>query len=234
MLALIAAAALTAPAPVAAPPAQAADALRPAIVQRPIPFGPARRRETAAYARRHYGLDTFRLRDPRVIVQHLTVNDSIRATYNAFAPDRPDPELHELPGVCAHFVVGRDGTIVQFVPLSIMCRHTVGLNWTALGIEHVGHRDADVLRNPRQLRASLRLSRWLRCRFGVPVRDVIGHYESLRSPYHRERVARLRRQTHGDWVTASMRRYRARLRALPCPAGAPSSAASSRARDTSL
>jgi N-acetylmuramoyl-L-alanine amidase len=233
MLALLAAAALGAPVPLAAPPPQAADALRPPIVQRPIPFGAARRRETAAYARRHYGLDTFRLRDARVIVEHLTVNDSIDATYNTFAPDRPDVELHELPGVCSHFVVGRDGTIVQFVPLSIICRHTVGLNWTALGIEHVGRRDSDVLGNPRQLRASLRLTRWLRCRFGIAIGDVIGHNESLRSRFHRERVARLRRQTHGDWVAASMRRYRARLRALPCPAGAPSSAASSRVRETS-
>jgi N-acetylmuramoyl-L-alanine amidase len=232
MLALLAAVALGAPAPVAAAPAQAAEELRPPIVQRPIPFGAARRRETAAYARRHYGLDTFRLRDPRVIVQHLTVNDSIDATYDAFAPDRPDVELHELPGVCAHFVVGRDGTIVQFVPMSIMCRHTVGLNWTALGVEHVGRRDAEVLGNRRQLRASLRLTRWLRCRFGIAIRDVIGHNESLRSRFHRERVARLRRQTHGDWVAASMRRYRARLRALECPAGTPSSAASRRVRDT--
>jgi N-acetylmuramoyl-L-alanine amidase len=114
-----------------------------------------------------------------------------------------------------------------------MCRHTVGLNWTALGIEHVGRRDADVLGNPRQLRASLALTRWLRCRYGIRVRDVIGHNESLGSPYHRERVARLRRQTHGDWVAGSMRRYRARLRALSCPAGTATSAASSRARDTS-
>jgi N-acetylmuramoyl-L-alanine amidase len=233
MLALLAAAMLGAPAPQGIPPPQAADALRPAIVERPIPFGAARRRQTAAYARRHYGLDTFRLRGPRVIVEHLTINDSIDATFATFAPNRPDVELHELPGVCSHFVVGRDGTIVQFVPLSIMCRHTVGLNWTALGIEHVARRDADVLGNPRQLRASLALTRWLRCRYGIRVRDVIGHTESLGSPYHRERVARLRRQTHGDWVEASMRRYRARLRALSCPAGTAASAASSRARDTS-
>jgi N-acetylmuramoyl-L-alanine amidase-like protein len=213
MLALLAAAAVAVPLP---PPAQSADALRPPIVQRPIPFGARRRDEMAAYARRHYGIDDFRLRDPRVIVEHLTVNDSIEATFNTFAPDRPDAELGELPGVCAHFVVGRDGTIVQFVPLSIMCRHTVGLNWTALGIEHVGRRDGDVLGNPRQLRASLRLTRWLRCRFGIRVRDVIGHNESLRSPYHRERVGRLRRQTHGDFVAASMRRYRASVRALGC------------------
>jgi N-acetylmuramoyl-L-alanine amidase len=210
MLALLAAFAL------AVPPAQGVDALRPPIVQRPIPFGAARKRETAAYARRHYGLNTFRLRDPHVIVEHLTVTSSIQATYDTFAPDRPDPELHELPGVCSHFVVGRDGTIVQFVPLAIMCRHTVGLNWTAVGIEHVGFRDADVMGNPRQLRASLALTRWLRCRFGIKVRDVIGHNESLSSPYHRERVARLRRQTHGDMARAAMQRYRARLRALSC------------------
>jgi beta-N-acetylhexosaminidase len=214
MLALLGAFALALPQP--GPPVRV-DALRPPIVQRPIPFGAARKREMAAYARRHYGIDTYRLRDPHVIVEHLTVTSSIDATYNVFAPDRPDPELHELPGTCSHFVVGRDGTIVQFVPLSIMCRHTVGLNWTAFGIEHVGSRDADVLGNPRQLRASLALTRWLRCKYGIRVRDVIGHNESLSSPYHRERVARLRHQTHGDWVRASMRRYRAMLRRLPCP-----------------
>jgi len=211
MLALLAAAALAAPRPV-----PAADPLRPPIVQRRIPFGAQRRAETAAYARRHYGLDTFRLRRPHVIVEHVSVTSSIAQTFNAFAPDRPDPELHELPGTCSHFVVGRDGTIVQFVSVSIMCRHTVGLNWTAIGIEHVGARDADVLGDPAQLRASLRLTRWLRCRFGIAVRDVLGHNESLRSPYHHERVARLRGQTHGDFVAASMRRYRARLRALRC------------------
>ena len=46
------------------------------------------------------------------------------------------------------------------------------------------------------------------------LRNVIGHNESLSSPYHRERVARLRTQTHGDWVRADMRVFRRRLRAL--------------------
>jgi hypothetical protein len=221
VLAILAAAALAA----GSPPVQAADGLRPPIIRRPIPFGAARKHEMAAYARRHYGIDDYHLRDPRVIVEHLTVTPSIDTTFNVFAPDRPDPELHELPGTCSHFVVGRDGTIVQFVPLSVMCRHTVGLNWTAIGIEHVGNRDEDVLGNPRQLDASMRLTRWLRCRYGIAVRNVIGHNESLSSPYHHERVARLRRQTHGDWRAASMRRYRARQTALSCPAGTGSSAA---------
>ena len=188
----------------------------PPIVRHYIPYPAKRKREMRAYARRHYGIDSYRLTDPKVIVEHVAVAGSTDSVFATFAPDAPDIELHELPGLCSHFVVGADGTIVQMVPLSLMCRHTVGLNYTAIGIEHVGFTDADVLGNPRELRASLRLTRWLRCRFGVAVRNVIGHNESLTSPYHRERVVSLRHQTHGDWVHADMVRYRAWLRALQC------------------
>ena len=196
-----------------ASPAAEAAVPRPAIVSKPIPFGAARKREMSAYAQRHYGLHTYRLTDPHVIVEHFTATGSFQATWNTFAPDRPDAELHELPGTCAHFVIDRDGTIYQLVPLGIMCRHTVGLNYTAIGIEHVGFSDAEILANPRQMAASLRLTRWLRCRYGIAVRNVIGHNESLSSPYHHERVARLRNQTHADWKHADMQVYRRRLSA---------------------
>ena len=186
---------------------------QPAIVQRPIPFGARRKHETAAYAKRHYGFRDYRLRHPHVIVEHYTVTSTFSQAFNTFAPDVPDSELHELPGTCAHFVVDRDGTIYQLVKLSIMCRHTVGLNWTAIGIEHVGFSDGQILHDRRQLAASLKLTRWLRCRYGIKVANVIGHSESLSSPYHHERVARLRGQTHGDWTHADMKTYRRKLAA---------------------
>jgi beta-N-acetylhexosaminidase len=187
---------------------------RPPIVAKPIPFGAQRRAETAQYAARHYGLHTWRLTHPHVIVEHYTANDSLSATWNTFASDAPDPELHERPGTCAHFVVDRDGTIYQLVPLTTICRHTVGLNWTAIGIEHVGTSDAQILHDPRQLQASLRLTLWLMHRYGISLPNVIGHNESLTSPYHRERYAPWRCQTHGDWVHADMNVYRAKLGAL--------------------
>jgi N-acetyl-anhydromuramyl-L-alanine amidase AmpD len=180
-------------------------------VRRLIPFGPKRKREMARYSQRHYGERTWRLRRPRVIVEHWAETGSAAAVFNTFAPDRPDPELHELPNTCAHFVVSGSGRIDQLVSLRIRCRHTVGLNWTAIGIEHTGFGDAEVLGNRRQMHASLRLTRYLRCRFQIKLRDVIGHAESLSSPYHRERVASLRHQTHGDWRHRSMRKYRHRL-----------------------
>jgi N-acetylmuramoyl-L-alanine amidase len=165
----------------------------------------------AAYSERHYGERTWRLRHPRVIVEHVAQAGSAAAVFHTFAPDHPDPELHELPNVCAHFVVSSSGRIYRLVNLRTRCRHTVGLNWTAIGIEHTGFSDGDVLGNRRQMHASLRLTHYLRCRFHIKPRNVIGHNESLSSPFHRERVPGLRHQTHGDWRHSSMRIYRRRL-----------------------
>jgi hypothetical protein len=187
---------------------------RPGIVRRLIPFPPKRKRQMAAYSERHYGEHVWRLRHPQVIVEHWAESSSASSVYNTFAPDTPDPELHELPNVCAHFVVSGSGQIFQLVPLSIRCRHTVGLNWTAIGIEHTGFSDAEVLDDHAQMHASLELTRYLRCRFQIKLRNVIGHNESLSSPFHRERVPSLRSQTHGDWRHASMQIYRRRLHHL--------------------
>jgi N-acetylmuramoyl-L-alanine amidase len=183
----------------------------PSIVQSRIPFPEKRKLETRRYASRHYGLRTYRLRHPRVIVEHYTGGESYRSAYDTFARDAPDIELHELPGLCAHFIVDRNGVVHQLVSLRLICRHTVGLNWTAIGIEHVGTSDSEILANRRQLRASLRLTRWLQSKFGIETRNVIGHSESLTSPYHRERVRSLRHQTHSDFSHSAMKRYRRRL-----------------------
>ena len=184
----------------------------PHIVHDPIPFGARRVAETRAYAVRHYGLHRARLIAPKVIVEHMTENASFSATFNTFAPDVADPELHELPATCAHFVIDPSGTIHQLVSLKWICRHTVGLNWTAIGIEHVGFSEAGVLGSIKMLRASLKLTRWLQAKYGISDKNVIGHNESLSSPYHEERVARLRSQTHQDWPRAFMVKYRARLK----------------------
>jgi beta-N-acetylhexosaminidase len=175
----------------------------------------------ARYSLQHYGKATWRLTSPHVIVEHFTANESFSSTWNAFAADTPDPELHQLPGDCAQFVVDRDGTIYQLVPLGIRCRHTVGLNWTAIGIEQVGESDAEILANPQELHAVLTLTVWLMSRFHISLGDVIGHAESLTSPYHRELYAPWRCQTHADWSTPDMRRLRAMLATLARREGVP-------------
>ena len=167
----------------------------------------------AAYAEKHYGIHAWRLR-PKVIVEHYTASNSFASAWNTFAANEPDPELHELPGDCAHFIIDRNGRVYQLVRLDIMCRHTVGLNYVAVGIEHVGTSDAEILHDKAQIRASLELTAWLVDRFHIKVRNVIGHSESLSSPYHRELYKPWAHQTHADWKHADMDAYRTRLRRL--------------------
>ncbi len=198
---------------------EAIAALRPAIHQWPIPYGAQRKHEMAAYSLLHYGEDTYVLRDPKVIVEHYTETATAQEAYNTFAPDVPDSEFHELPNTCAHFLVERDGRIDQLVQLSLRCRDTVGLNWTAIGIENIGFSDREILEDRAQMTASLRLTRWLRCTYGITLDNVIGHNESLSSPYHRERIPAFQHQTHSDWNHADMHVYRTRLARLRCPAG---------------
>jgi N-acetylmuramoyl-L-alanine amidase len=194
-------------------PTPAAQAVpRPPIVQHPIPFPETRKDETRAYAEEHYGLDTFNLIDPRVIVEHFTASETFPPVFNTFAADTP--HLGELPGTCSHFVIDKDGTIYQLVPLDLMCRHTVGLNWTAIGIEMVGESDREILDDPDQLKAALDLTLWLMQRFHVQLRNVIGHNESLTSPFHMERVPSLKCQTHQDWNRQDMEIFRADLAGL--------------------
>ena len=175
----------------------------------------------AQYALNHYGIDDWRLRNPHVIVEHYTATTTFSSAYSTFASDVPDAELHQLPGTCAHFIIDSDGTIYQLVPTTTMCRHTVGLNYTAIGIEHVGIKASDILDNPRQLNASLSLTVWLMATYGIELRNVIGHNESLTSPYHHENYAPWRCQTHGDWTRAEMDVYRADLARLARRDGVP-------------
>jgi N-acetylmuramoyl-L-alanine amidase len=201
--------------------ATAREPRKPRIVWDPIPFGPERKAQMVAYVRRHYGSfmkPTWRLIHPHVIVIHYT-DGSYTSTFNTFADDVPDSELHELPADCAHFVIDTNGTIHQLVSLGTMCRHTVGLNWTAIGIENVGFSDRQILDDRAQISASLRLTRWLRCSYGITLKNVIGHNESLSSPSHRELVPAFQHQTHSDFNHADMHVYRTRLARLACPAG---------------
>lgn len=185
-------------------------AVRPPIVWRPIPYGDRRRRQMAAYSRRHYGTWGWKLDAPVAIVEHYTTGTTWQGAWNTFASN--SQHLGEYPGTCTHFIVHTNGTIYQLASLGIRCRHTIGMNQLSIGIEHVGRSDAEVLRNAVQMRSSLRLTLWLVARFDIEIRNVIGHGESLQSPLRRERYASWKCMTHSDMSRSAMITYRGRLR----------------------
>ena len=182
----------------------------PEISTRHIPYGKTRRRQMAAYSKRHYGERGWRL-EPHGIVEHYTASATAGPALSTFEANRPDVEYHELPGVCAHYLIDRDGTILELVPTGTRCRHTVGLNHETIGIEHVGQSDADVVGHPRVLRSSLALTSWLRCAYAIERSNVIGHNESLESPLYKELDPDFQGRTHGDMRPGTMKRYRKKI-----------------------
>ena len=94
------------------------------------------------------------LRDPKVIVEplHRRRLASPRPSTRS-RPTSPDPELHELPGVCAHFVIDQRRDDPPARPARPMCRHTVGPE-----LDRDRHRARRAQRRPgaRQPRASSR------------------------------------------------------------------------------
>jgi hypothetical protein len=193
------------------------------VVHDPIPYGPGRRAQMAAYALRHYGVRSAHL-DPRLIVLHFTDSSTYASAHATFASDAPAPgpagTPSELPGTCAHFVVDQDGTVYQQAPLDVMCRHAIGVNDSALGIEMVqtegaaGARGADeaILHRPAQIRAVLRLVKALQRRYGIATRDVIGHAMANGSRLFHDREGWT--NDHSDWQPEDVAVVRRRLAAI--------------------
>jgi len=184
--------------------------LRPKMTTKLIPFHQKRKMQMARYSGRHYGKRQYHLNNPRVIVEHYTDGPSMMSAWWTMANNTKD--IGESPGVCTHFIIDERGRIYRTVPLDLRCRHTIGLNQMAIGIEHVGTSDRQVMSRDRQRKASFHLTLWLMAKYDIKLRNVIGHGESLLSPLRYERYRSWKCMTHTDFSHHTMNRYRNHMR----------------------
>ena len=75
------------------------------------------------------------------------------------------------------FLIDKDGTIYQLVSLRYICRHTVGLNDRAIGIEHAGFASQSSFPNG-QIEASAKLTCDITRDHGVDIRQVLENLEA--------------------------------------------------------
>ena len=150
------------------------------IKQTPIHFGEKRIDLTKEYIHSHYGIEVKNAKiEPKIIVLHYTASDDYNASFACFLKaelqkgDRPDIKDGGLLNVSAHFLVERDGTIHQLMPLDMMARHVIGLNDNSIGIENVGSGD-DLTQ--KQVVADIALVKDLQKKF-PSIKYLIGHYE---------------------------------------------------------
>jgi len=70
--------------------------------------------------------------------------------------------------------VDRDGAVFQLAPDDVVCRHTIGFNYTAIGIENVGRNAADLTEAQASGTADL-ISRLVTRHPSIAY--LIGHYQ---------------------------------------------------------
>lgn len=153
------------------------------IKQTPIPFSKKRVELTKEYIKQHYGLDVKNIKIvPKIIVIHYTAINDYKDSLSRFTsetlPTLKRPELANAgaANVSAHFMVERDGTIHQLMPLDWMARHVIGLNYNSIGIENVGGENDVQNLTVEQLAANIFLVNYLRKKFKT-IEYVIGHEE---------------------------------------------------------
>lgn len=186
------------------------------IVRDHIAYDAPRQDQMAGYAQRHYGLHTALL-EPSLIVLHFTESEDYASVRSHFAAN--EPNMGELPGVCAHYVVEQNGTVHELVPPDVMCRHTVGLNHLAIGIEFVQSSQGNsptwavrqVLARAPQMSAGLALVQELQERYGIATAGVIGHAMANETAGFRD--LRGWRNDHVDWQEREVTTFRKRLAA---------------------
>jgi hypothetical protein len=82
----------------------------------------------------------------------------------------------------------------SIVPMSVRCRHTIGSNDKAIGIEMVQRSqgnssplaDQQILDRPAQIGAVLALLRFLQREYGISVSNIIGHAAANEVPQLRD------------------------------------------------
>jgi N-acetyl-anhydromuramyl-L-alanine amidase AmpD len=153
-------------------------------------FNDERLRLTASYNRTHYGTASAELQEPQLVVVHFTAFATRDESYRFFAPARLDKVSRRdiatggAVNVSAHYLIDRDGTILQLAPDNVVCRHTIGFNKTAIGIENVGRNAADLTAAQSSATADL-ISRLVARHPSIAY--LIGHHEYRRTdlPHYR-------------------------------------------------
>ena len=152
------------------------------IVKKPVTFDEQRTQLSLQYLKERHGITTDQINiDPKMIVIHYTVIPTLEGTIKAFkSPMLPSSRAGissaSQLNVSAQFVVDRDGTIYQILPdETTFARHTIGLNYAAIGVENVGDGDALPL-TAAQLEANVNLVRYLKGKY-QGIEYLIGHQE---------------------------------------------------------
>ena len=137
------------------------------------------------YAKFHYSLDSAALVSPNMVIIHYTAMPTLELSFKAFKPDIIPKHRERLSyygdvNVGAHFLIDKDGSIHQLLPLDMMGRHAIGYNHKSIGIENVSADGSGL--TVRQVSANAKLIAHLHATL-PSIKYVFGHHEYMNQSY---------------------------------------------------
>ncbi len=151
----------------------------PKIIQKPISYSDERVRLSLEYLKEHYGLvQKTPVIIPKMIVLHYTANGNVESNFKYFNKTYLEGGRNTLKkqstlNVSSQYIIDRDGTIYQLMEPNQFARHTIGLNYCAIGIENIGSRKEPL--TEKQVEANAQLIRYLTKKYKIEY--LIGHSE---------------------------------------------------------
>lgn len=168
------------------------------IIQKPIDYSKERMKLSLDYMKDHHNLIQKAPKiTPKIIVLHYTAGGTVDSNFKYFNNLYLDNQRATLKkqsslNVSAHFLVDKDGTVYQLIDPELFARHTIGLNYCAIGVENIGSKSQPL--TDKQLEANAELVKYLVKKY--PIEYLIGHSE-----YGVFRGSKLWKETDSNYFT---------------------------------
>lgn len=149
------------------------------IIQKPIDYSKEKIKLSLEYMKEHHGLNQQTPKiTPKIIVLHYTAGGTVESNFKYFnnlhlENQRSTLKKQSSLNVSSHFIIDRDGTIYQLVDPELFARHTIGLNYCAIGVENIGSKAQPL--TDKQVEANAELVRYLFKKYTIEY--LIGHSE---------------------------------------------------------
>ncbi|MDV7696840.1 N-acetylmuramoyl-L-alanine amidase [Chryseobacterium soli] len=149
------------------------------IISKPIDYSPERVRLSIEYLKDHYNIiQNSAVISPKMIVLHYTAGGTVETNYKYFNKTHLESARNVLKkqsvlNVSSQFIIDRDGTIYQLMEPNQFARHTIGLNYCAIGIENIGSKNQPL--TEKQSLSNVQLIRYLTKKYNIEY--LIGHSE---------------------------------------------------------
>lgn len=149
------------------------------IIENPINYSAERVALSLEYLKDHHGLNQKTPTIvPKMIVLHYTAGGTVESNFKYFNKTHLESARNTLKkqstlNVSSQYIVDRDGTIYQLMEPTQFARHTIGLNYCAIGVENIGSKKQPL--TEKQIEANAELVRYLAKKYKIEY--LIGHSE---------------------------------------------------------